>query len=177
MPHAGHERRSRTVEVSISAECSAIPVDEQRLRQAVTSIVDESEFDSAAVSVAVVDDATLHDLNRRFLNHDYPTDVLSFVLENADGHLEGEVIVSADMAAAIALEVGWPNEAELLLYVIHGTLHLVGYEDQSPSQAAKMRTAEARCLARFGYTRRAEFASDEAVATDGSVSREVRSAT
>ena len=64
------------------------------------------------------------------MNHDWPTDVLSFVLDDDDGHLEGEVIISADTAAAAAAEVGWPAAAEQLLYVIHGMLHLVGYRDK-----------------------------------------------
>ena len=58
------------------------------------------------VSIAVVDDPTIHELNRRFLQHDYPTDVLSFVLEQQDGRLEGEVIVSTDTAVAQAGEYG-----------------------------------------------------------------------
>ena len=70
------------------------------------------------------------------LNHDWPTDVLSFVLEDDDGHLEGEVIISADTAAAAAAELGWPPAAEQLLYVIHGMLHLVGYRDKTPDEAA-----------------------------------------
>ena len=49
--------------------------------------------------MAVVDDPTIHDLNRRFLDHDEPTDVLSFMLDDEGGRLEGDVIVSADTAA------------------------------------------------------------------------------
>ena len=97
----------------------------------------DSNFDSARLSLAVVDDPTIHELNRRHLNHDWPTDVLSFVLEERDGHLEGEVILSADTAAAAATEVGWPAAAEQLLYVIHGMLHLVGYRDKTDPRHSK----------------------------------------
>jgi probable rRNA maturation factor len=136
--------------VSVSNRQSRHVVDERQLVSAVRSILDGSDFSSANVSVAVVDDATIHELNRRYLNHDWPTDVLSFALEDDGAHLEGEVVVSADTAAASAAEFGWSPAAELLLYVIHGTLHLVGYGDKSPADERQMRAAESRILRQFG---------------------------
>ena len=100
--------------------------------------------------MAVVDDHTIRELNQRHLNHDYATDVLSFPLEQAAGALEGEVIVSADMALATAPEYGWSAEDELLLYVIHGTLHLVGCDDKRPAERRAMRNREKAYLARLG---------------------------
>jgi probable rRNA maturation factor len=110
----------------------------------------DSEFSSAAISLAVVDDDTIHELNQRHLEHDWPTDVLSFVLEDNGDHLDGEVILSADTAAAAAEELGNSAAQEQLLYVIHGTLHLVGYDDKSDADAREMRAAEARYLHEFG---------------------------
>ena len=138
-------------DVALANRQSAHPVDEPRLLTAVRSILtDAAGLERATVSVAVVDDATIHELNRRFLNHDWPTDVLSFVLDETDGSLEGEIILSADTAAASAPEFGWSAADEQLLYVIHGTLHLVGYDDQTDVAAAEMRAAEARYLERLG---------------------------
>jgi probable rRNA maturation factor len=125
-------------------------VDERRLIAGVRSVLNESDFVSATVSVAVVDDPTIHELNRRYLKHDWPTDVLSFVLDQPAGHLEGEIILSADTAAISASEIGWPASAEQLLYAIHGTLHLVGYCDNSASGKREMRAAEKRCLRKLG---------------------------
>jgi probable rRNA maturation factor len=162
MPHVGNEEPPRNVEVSISVEKSAHAVDEESLRRVVADIVHDSTFDSAAISLAVVDDATIHELNRRYLEHDYPTDVLSFLLDDDSGHLEGEVIISADTAARVAEEIGWPLAAEQMLYVIHGTLHLVGYNDTTSEDAAEMRTAEVRYLALFGYEGRVECSQEVA---------------
>ena len=116
----------------------------------------DSAFSSAAISLAVVDDETIHELNRRHLDHDWPTDVLSFVLEDDGDHLEGEVIISADTAAAAADELGCSAADEQLLYVIHGMLHLVGYDDKSDADAQEMRAAEARYLQQFGVESVAE---------------------
>ena len=138
-------------EILISNGQAQHAVDEQQLVAAARAVLNESDFNSAMISLAVVDDATIHDLNRQFLNHDWPTDVLSFALQDDDAHLEGEVIISADTAAAMAAELGCTAEAEQLLYVIHGMLHLIGYCDKTPEDAQLMRIAEARFLGQFGW--------------------------
>jgi probable rRNA maturation factor len=136
--------------VSLANEQTAHPIDETTLIAAVEAILRDSSFTTAAISIAIVDDATMHELNRKYLKHDYPTDVLSFVLEENQAHLEGEVIASAEMAAATAGDLGVSPDKELLLYVIHGTLHLVGYRDTTAEEIEAMRVAELTYLRRFG---------------------------
>ena len=98
----------------------------------------------------------MRDLNKQYLDHDYETDVLSFVLQHDDqtGELEGQLIVSTDTAEKMASELGGTMEQELLLYVVHGTLHLVGYNDKDPADAQEMRDAERRYLESVGLTHR-----------------------
>jgi probable rRNA maturation factor len=136
--------------VEIANEQSACAIDETLICRAVSEILAGEGVRAGQVSVAVVDDATIHEINRRHLEHDYPTDVISFVLESEEGYLDGEVVVSADTACTVGQDLGWPAENELLLYVVHGTLHLVGYDDQSDSDRREMRTRERHYLARFG---------------------------
>lgn len=145
-PNQAHDQFA----VSVANRQSRHAVNEPELVAAVQCVLNDSKFSSSNVSIAVVDDATIHELNRRYLEHDWPTDVLSFVLEEEGEHLEGEIIVSADTAAASAAEFGWSPAAELLLYVLHGALHLVGYCDKSPEEGRQMRTAEAHYLRQFG---------------------------
>jgi probable rRNA maturation factor len=135
------------IQIEILSETDATA--DPRLRQAVEAIFRESLIERATLSIAIVDDPTIHRLNRQYLDHDYPTDVLSFLLERDERGLEGEVIVSVDTAARRAVEFGWSTADELLLYVIHGTLHLVGYDDQTESTRAEMRAAERRMLTIF----------------------------
>jgi probable rRNA maturation factor len=136
--------------IEISNRQAAVAVDRERMRQAAESILRDAGVTDARLSLAVVDDATIHRLNRQYLNHDYPTDVLSFLLEREGERLEGEVIASADTAVRTAAEYSWPPGDELLLYVIHGTLHLVGHDDASPSQRTAMQREERRYLVQFG---------------------------
>jgi probable rRNA maturation factor len=144
------------------------PVNDAQLCEAARAVLREAGFASAAISIAVVDDSSIHELNRRYLEHDWPTDVLSFVLDERGDHLEGEVIISADTAARAAAEVGWPAAAEQLLYVVHGMLHLVGYRDKTPADLQKMRAAEAKYLQQFRFQlspRASDSAAPNAVAS------------
>lgn len=142
------------LQIAITNEQRGLEIDAGRLRAAIEQVLVGENIEEGELSVAVVDDPTIHDLNRRWLNHDEPTDVLSFVLERREGYVEGEIIVSADTARARAHEYGWPAHAELLLYVIHGALHLAGYDDKSPSDRAEMRNRERSYLARVGLRQR-----------------------
>ena len=142
--------------IEIADDQSAHAIDHARLKRAVRSVLQAAGIRSAEISIAIVDDRRMHALNRQYLDHDYPTDVLSFILERdaSTGSLEGEVIVSADYAAREATRYGWTTGDELLLYVIHGCLHLVGHDDHTPEGQAAMRAAEAGHLAEFGLTHR-----------------------
>jgi probable rRNA maturation factor len=113
-------------------------------------IVQDESIEEGYVGVVAVDDPTIQELNRRHLNHDCPTDVLSFPMERTQTRLEGEVVVSADTAVATAPDYGWSAESELLLYVIHGTLHLVGCDDRDREGRREMRRREKAYLNRLG---------------------------
>ena len=80
--------------------------DHQGWRDVIQQIASQAGYHQGCVSVAAVDDATIHALNLQHLAHDYPTDVLSFVLERRLPHLEGEVIVSFETAASQSGEYG-----------------------------------------------------------------------
>ena len=138
------------IQIAITNEQTAVAVDELRLRAALEAVLSNSGRRQGTISVAIVDDRTIHALNQRHLAHDYPTDVLSFVLEEGADMIDGEIIVSGERAVATAPAYGWAAEDELLLYVIHGALHLAGFDDKQPADAARMRHQEALHLAAFG---------------------------
>lgn len=144
------------IRVDVANEQSLLDVDPKRLRLAVRRVLQAEGFQRGAVSIAVLDDAGIQPLNARYLGHDYPTDVLSFVLEKSDDALEGEILVSAETAQRDAARFGWRPEDELLLYVIHGALHLAGYDDLEPALQAQMRQREREHLAHFGLEPRYE---------------------
>ena len=147
--------------IDVANQQDALPVDENRVRRAVEAVLRGESVRKARISVAVVDDATIADLHRRYLDCDGPTDVLSFVLDRSSEELEGEVIVSAQTASAVAGRFGWSAADELLLYLVHGTLHLTGCEDDTAGRLDQMRGRERHYLAGFGLTPRYDEAPDE----------------
>ncbi len=138
------------ISIEVSNRQQSLVFDSQPLVRAAEAILRDADVVDGELSIAVLDDPAIHELNRQYLAHDYPTDVLSFVLERDGPRLDGEVIVSAETATRAAAQCGWAPTDELLLYVIHGTLHLVGHDDDAAPQRAAMREAEPPLPALFG---------------------------
>lgn len=130
----------------------ALKVDYAWLRKLAQTVLHAEKVPQARISVVLVTDEAIHQLNRRFLQHDEPTDVLTFPL-SAPGakRLEAEIVISTDTACRAAAEQGGhPPVHEVALYLVHGLLHLCGYDDHAPSARAAMRQREAQLLATAG---------------------------
>jgi len=103
------------------------------------------------ISLVFVDNATIHRLNRRYLKHDEPTDVLTFPMSDPGSKkLVGELVIGVEVAWAEAANRGHDVQAELALYVIHGLLHLCGYDDRSRSTTKTIREREGYYLQALG---------------------------
>ncbi len=113
---------------------------------------------AAELGVVVTDDATVQRLNRDYAGEDAPTDVLSFPLTEGepfvsppDGVLRlGEVVISYPTAERQAAEAGRATEAEVAHLLIHGVLHLLGYDHAEPEEERRMRAREEALLAAAG---------------------------
>ncbi|HZY84330.1 MAG TPA: rRNA maturation RNase YbeY [Gemmataceae bacterium] len=137
--------------ISIATPQEIVPVDRKRMREAARAVLDGEDIADAEISLAFVDSPTIHRLNQRYLQHDEPTDVLSFPLSEANAaRLAGELVIGAEVAQAQAAERGHDVQAELALYVIHGLLHLCGYADHDEASAARMRERERHYLGQLG---------------------------
>jgi probable rRNA maturation factor len=139
------------IKVAIACPQETVSVDRGAMRQLVRTVLDGEGVGDAEISLAFVDNATIHQLNLRYLNHDEPTDVLSFPLNEPNARkLAGELVVGAEVARSQAEERGHALEAELALYVIHGLLHLCGQDDKTPEGARAMRERERFYLGQLG---------------------------
>lgn len=104
------------------------------------------------VSVVVVGDQRMRRLNREFHAADETTDVLAFPLEDAHGGAFGEIVVCAPEAVRQARYRGLDPAVELVLYVVHGVLHLLGEDDHRPAEARRMRRLERTAMATLGMS-------------------------
>jgi probable rRNA maturation factor len=185
-------------EIDISNRQDAVPVDINALEAAVLKALELERVASAVLSISIVSNEEIHKLNREHLEHDYPTDVISFQLDfsdeqgsefsededeedfesddaqlaedspqtsgsvlRADGAMiEGEIIASAEMAASMAEDGQWSTQDELTLYVVHGLLHICGYDDLTDDEKAIMRSRERTIMASLGL--KAVYAEDSA---------------
>ncbi|QEF98579.1 Endoribonuclease YbeY [Stieleria maiorica] len=135
---------------SVSDWQGRLGLTDARIEQAVQAAAALRGFDRGHIGVRITDDPTIHAINVRHLSHDYPTDVISFPYSDSPDRIEGELVASVETARQNAADVGWPTGNEVLLYVIHGVLHIGGMEDHRAEDRALMRQAERQALQRLG---------------------------
>jgi probable rRNA maturation factor len=143
--------------VQIANNCPGLNIRSSKVKKLVEAVFNHfSDYKNTKilVSIAVVDDAEIGKLNSRFLNRKSPTDCLSFDL--SDNHRPQstrlfELIVNGQMAVRQANARGHSSQAELALYITHGLLHNLGFDDSTEAGAKKMHDMEDKILQQLGY--------------------------
>ena len=123
-------------------------------RAAQAALEHESQSLDSELSIVLMDDARLHELNREYLGVDAPTDVLSFPASETDPETGapylGDILISVPRAQSQANIAGHPLESEVQLLVVHGVLHLLGHDHAKPEEKARMWKAQAEILEHLG---------------------------
>jgi probable rRNA maturation factor len=136
--------------VTICSSQRILRVPRKRIDELVAHVAAAERTRLAEVDVAVVGAEEMAALNRRHLGREGATDALSFDLsESPASPLIAQLVVCADAAVREARGRGLPPQHELMLYVIHGLLHLMGYDDGDARSAARMHAREEELLAAF----------------------------
>ncbi len=126
-----------------------VPISRRRVLRTARRALHDLGRPGAGVHLTVVDDALIRRLSARYLRHRRSTDVLAFPLEGpGPSRLWGEIVVSAETARRQAARLGVPVGLELDLLVVHGLLHLAGYDDGEPCLARLMHEREREILER-----------------------------
>ena len=131
---------------------STFAADDEAIRDLVSHTCRKHSITDADISIAITDDKGISLVHSEFMNDDSITDVISFNLSEPDEQAKTfEVIVNADLAVRCAAERGIKAQAELMLYILHGLLHNIGFDDLTAEDFNIMHTAENEILEELGY--------------------------
>jgi probable rRNA maturation factor len=135
-----------------------VRLDKKLILQVVRRVIKEEGRTARSLSIVLTDNRHIRDLSREYFGTHTCTDVVSFPLEDLDwpggqqnGSLNGEIIASAELALEQAKARDIDPQAELLLYLVHGLLHLMGYADRTAEEARRMHEREDALLEQFGF--------------------------
>ena len=143
---------SDNIRIQFDCDADDAEVDWRRLETLVRSICDEFNVNHADIEICVVDDEGITAVHQQFLGNDNTTDVISFDLsdEFEDGR-SFQYVVNLDMAARQGNLRGHSTEAELALYITHGMLHNLGFDDADEAQSQAMHAKEDDILEKNGF--------------------------
>ena len=137
--------------VAICSSQRAVRVPRKKIRELIAFVERAEGVGIAEVDLAVVGRREIAELNVRYLGHAGATDVLSFDMSGESGAegISAQIVVCGEVVAEQARLWGNGVQREMLLYVVHGLLHLMGYEDRSVRGAARMHAREEKLLCEF----------------------------
>ena len=109
-------------------------------------VASSHQFKVDTLNYIFCSDQYLLEINNEYLNHDYFTDIITFDNSESSTHLEGDIFISIDRVQdnASSLQIDFPQELHRV--IIHGLLHLLGYQDKTDSEKKLMREKEEACL-------------------------------
>jgi probable rRNA maturation factor len=175
MPDSSTDDPDPSITIEVSDTQSFLKIDRDAIDRLCREVLRQESIAGANLSVTIVDNPTIHRINRDHLQHDCPTDVISFPLSDEDGDaLAGELVISAEMACQIAKELGERPEDELGLYLVHGLLHLCGYDDHDDDDIRAMRSREQAVLEAAGWHGASRLAADRLGSLDGDLTESSR---
>ena len=141
------------IDIEINSKSTQIPAVE-KIEHWISVALHSDELADAEVSVYIVDEAESQELNFQYRGKDKPTNVLSFpaeIPEEVGIPLLGDLVVCAPVVAREALEQGKTLDAHWAHMVIHGTLHLLGYDHIDDDEADVMEALETRLVTQLAY--------------------------
>ncbi len=131
------------IEISIEYENNfELPVSDETVISHCKKVLKGEGKSQGQVTIVFTEDETLREMKKEFFKTDVYTDVMTFNYEEPDEPLEGEIYISPVRAEDNARTYNEPYRREILRLVIHGTLHLLGYEDDTKDRKAEMRRLE-----------------------------------
>jgi len=121
------------------------------IRKLVTLLRDELDFSVTNLNISFVSKEDILKINSQYLQHHFTTDIITFNYNGSNSVLDGELLISYEDAITNAIRFKTEPETEYLRLIIHGVLHLVGYDDQSKNDKILMKRIENKLVNKFSY--------------------------
>ena len=121
-------------------------LDFEKVRLWIASLIEAEGYQVGELHYYFCSDERLLSINKERLGHDFYTDIVTFPLGDCEVYISSEFCLSLDRIAENSLTFGRTFESELLRVIIHGVLHLVGFDDLTIEQETEMRAKEEKCL-------------------------------
>ncbi len=138
-----HQTVSVQYSIAVETNFRGLEYNEDPVKQIVQSTLEAEQCPGAAIDIILVDDEYLRELKYEYFDVDAYTDVIAFRLNPYEEEMvEGEIYISLHRAAEQAMEYDTTADMELLRLIVHGTLHLLGYEDATPETKHTMTKKE-----------------------------------
>jgi probable rRNA maturation factor len=119
-----------------------LPLSLKKIKAAVSTVMDGEDCVLSELTVNFIDDRTIKKINNNYLKHNYFTDIITFPYNDNKTSIEGEIFISLDTVAKNAKIYETGFKRELSRVIIHGCLHLAGYNDKTKKQKELIRTKE-----------------------------------
>lgn len=114
-------------------------------------LLNELDLEIESLEINFVSKDEIQNLNKQFLKHDYSTDIITFDYSQNKQILDGELFISVDDAKEYSFQYKVTLEEELTRLIIHGILHLAGYDDQTPKEKSKMKRIENKLTENYKF--------------------------
>lgn len=132
-----------------SQETDPPPIPQDHIHALIRAVTQDHDIANGNIQLVFTTDEALAEMKLKYFGTDAYTDIIAFNLNEEDEALEGELYISAERAKENAAEYGETHLEELRRLVIHGMLHLLGYDDQTDKDQAAMRELENQFLSRI----------------------------
>jgi rRNA maturation RNase YbeY len=128
---------------------TSFKINKSEIHAFVNSLKKELNFELESVAINFLSSGEIQPINDKYLGHNYSTDILTITYSGENYTLDGEIFISLDDALFFAKKYGVELKDEVVRLVIHGFLHLIGYDDQNSDQKRKMKSKEDRLVDKY----------------------------
>lgn len=126
-------------------------IEKKKLHQYVKFITQHLNLSIISLEINFINSEAIKEINKKFLSHDYSTDIITFNYSVSQNIIDGEIFISVDDAKENAKKFKMKFNEEIGRLVAHGILHLIGFDDKTPDKRKKMKNRENQLLKKYKF--------------------------